>query len=136
MSQDVIFSEEPTPETEPDPPLFETEETKAEEVSKEWLQAAKQFLGESLEYDTLDNIHDYRNNQQVPHKHPTTHELAKYMSRSYDSIQPRTSELKDKMLITEAGKRPCTCQKCKTARSEKGKPKISVTTWKIRDIRE
>jgi hypothetical protein len=133
---DVIFSEETTPEKQPDTPLFEQEETDSREVSKEWLQAAKEFLGKSLEYNTLEQIDQYQEDNQVQHEHPTTHELAKYMGRSYSSIQPRTSELKDRMLITEAGKRPCTCKKCKRAREEKGKPEISVTTWKIREVRQ
>lgn len=130
---DVIFKEQTTTHGEPTESEFVSigEPVKSEEISKEWLKAAKDFLGESLEYDTLEEVESYRLDNQVQHKHPTTHELANYMGRSYSAIQPRTSELKDKMLITEAGKRPCTCQKCVKAREEQGKPEISVTTWKV-----
>lgn len=129
---DVIFKESEPAHTESQN-LFQ-EEVRSEKTSEQWLKAVSKFL-DQFQKNVFMAINDYETGT-FPNEHPTTHELAEYMNQSKATIQPRTSELKDAMVIEEAGKRPCTCSDCKHAREQKGKPKISVTTWKIRQVTE
>lgn len=130
---DVIFKESEPAHTE-NQDLFTNGKEETEKISEKWLQAVRD-LTDHFQYKVFNNIRQYTNNSNVEHDHPTTHELAEYMEESYATIQPRTSELKEAMVITEAGKRPCTCSKCVKAQ-ENGKPEISVTTWQIRQVTE
>lgn len=131
---DVIFKENPTPEQEKPENLFQQkEEVDTEKISEQWLKAV-QNLTDHFQYKVFNNVRQYTNSQRVDHDNPTTHELCEYMEQSYATIQPRTSELKEAMVLVEAGKRPCTCQRCVQGREEQGKPELSVTTWKIRQV--
>lgn len=86
------------------------------QTSKTVLTELGQFLN-NLERKTYRKLVQYH---QEKGEWPTYKELARYMNIDKNTIQPRISEMKDAMIVTEAGKRPC----------KASKHDISVKTWK------